>query len=168
MHRRTVLASGGVGLASLFGGCSAVGTVVDESPSVPSGMSTEELHVVDDVLPESGQRRTPGYKETVSRVFTEGEGANQDISSDEVPTSFLAETDFGESFLVVVQYGRQSATWLELDRIERTNGGLDIVVDVGEPSGGYGDDLATHSLLLRITDRRAGVPDHVSAIVHDA
>ncbi len=121
-----------------------------------------------DVLPESRERHETIYNGgTVHRVFTRRENATESITPVDVPASFLDDTDFDESFVVVVQYGRQSATWLELDRIERTDEGLDVVVGIGEPSGGYGDDLAIHSLLLRITDRRAGVPDRVSAIVRD-
>ncbi len=125
-----------------------------------------EAHVVYDVL-EPRDRAAPGYKETAHRVFTERDEAMGSLASGHLPPDLLDDTDFERSFLVVVQYGRQSATWLELDRIERTDDGLDIVARVEEPSGGYGDDLAIHSLLVRITDRRAGVPDHVSATVHD-
>lgn len=166
MRRRTVLAGSGVPLASLLGGCSDGIMALDDSPSLPPGMSVRAEHVVYDVL-EPRERAGPGYKETSHRVFTERDDAMESIASDYLPPNFLDDTDFGGSFLVVVQYGRQSATWLELDHIERTDDGLDIVARVEEPSGGYGDDLAVHSLLLRITDRRAGVPDSVSATVHD-
>ncbi|WP_256298679.1 hypothetical protein [Haloarchaeobius salinus] len=166
MRRRTVLAGGSVALTSLLGGCSAVSTVVDDSPSLPPGMSVRAEHVGHDVF-ESRERAQPGYKEMAHRVFTERDDAMASIASGELPPNFLGDTDFEASFLVVVQYGRQSATWLDLDRIERTDGGLHVVARVEEPSGGYGDDLAIHSLLLRITDSRDGVPDRISVTVDD-
>ncbi|MFC4406965.1 hypothetical protein [Haloarchaeobius iranensis] len=168
MRRRTVLAGGGATFTTLLGGCFSADTLVDDSPSLPPGLSVTTEHVVWDVLPDSRDRRERLYDGgTVHRLFTERENATRAISAPNLPASFLDETDFDESFVVVVQYGRQSATWLELDRIERTDDGLDIVARVAEPSGGYGDDLAIHSLLLRVTDPAGGVPESLRATVVD-
>lgn len=168
MRRRTVLAGGGVALSPLLGGCFAASTFVDDSPSLPAGVSVSAEHAVWDVLPESRERQQRIYDgESVHRLFTDRRTAAESISSDHVPESFLDGTDFDESFVVVVQYGTSSGLYLELDSIERTDDGLALTVDVEAPpsDSGYPDDLAIHSLLLRITDSRAAVPGSLSVTV---
>lgn len=170
MRRRTVLAGSGVALTSLLGGCFALSSSPDDPPSLPSGMSVREAHVPGDVLPDSRERRKRIYdRETVHRLFTERDDATASIASDRAPDDFLAETDFEESFLLVVQYGTQSAKYLELDRVERDDDGLRfrVVTRLPPSNGSYADDLQIHTLFLAVTDPNAGAPEGLAVTVVD-
>lgn len=80
-------------------------------------------------------------------------------------TEFVTATDFTQSFVPIVQIVMQTARWVELRRIERVEGGLDVDVTTASPDWPYGDDAAVHSLAIRVTDERSEVPAELAVTV---
>ena len=155
MKRRGILATvGGIAL-STAAGC------LGEEQTVPDGLTVDTRHWVDDILEEGIWYQRQEGDASVDRfhVLLEDETAaqNQTAGDDDV-MEFIEETDFTESYLVVVQNMMQSARWLELQQIERTEDGINIAVETASPDEPYGDDAAVHSLLIRVTDEQAGTP----------
>ncbi len=160
MNRRQVLAFAGFGVG-VPGGYLAWNWDDSSSPRLPDGVAVETLYLTrnafDDRTLESGPR------EETRTVVADPETAAAELVDEEFVTSFVEDTDFDQSYLVVVQTGMQSEPDLALSDVERTDDGvhLDLVVD--HPRGrGVDDDLATHSLLVRITDEKADVPESVT------
>jgi hypothetical protein len=101
------------------------------------------------------------WREEYHRILANTEAVNREIVDTGPVTAFLTDTDFEESYLVVVQNGMQSEMELVLDAISRRTGGLDLDISIDSPQGGP-DDLLIHSLLVRMTDEKRGVPEELS------
>ena len=155
MKRRRVLAASGGVLFSAVAGCLA------GDRSSPDGMEVETRHWVTDILEEGLWYQRREREESIDRyheLVADETAAQRQIGEDEDVMEFIEETDFTESYLIVVQNMMQSARWLELREIQRTDRGLDIGVATASPDEPYGDDAAVHSLAIRVTDEHADPP----------
>jgi len=160
MNRRRFLALGGVGIGA---GGGYIGWRWYSSPSIPDGMRVESQHFEKDIVSENSSRDTEflEWQEEYRTVLSEREAVNREIIDDVSITPFLDDTDFEDSYLIVVQNGMQSEMELVLDAISRRRYGLHLDVSIESPRSGP-DDLLTHSLLIRVTDKDEGVPEKVS------
>ena len=161
MFRRSVLARIGAGVG-ILGGYVAWNRY--QSPSLPDGIDSKTLYVTGNVFGEPDREDgAPGPREQRQRVIGDEESATEGITFDESAVEFAEETDFDDSYLIIVQTGMQTEPDLELKGISRIADGLHLAVSVEHPWGrGVNDDLGTHSLLIRVTDERNGIPESVS------
>lgn len=162
MKRRSVLATSAGIVFSSVAGC------LGGAQTAPEGMDVETRHWVADILEEGIWYQRREREESVDRyheLIDDETTAQNRIDGGEEVRAFVEETDFAESYLVVVQNMMQSARWLELQQIERTTQGLDIAVETASPDEPYGDDAAVHSLAIRVTDEQAGTPDELQVTI---
>lgn len=164
MKRRQYLATSSLGLLSVGGGCTAIGS----GRGVPDGMSVETRHWAESLLKDgitarlgSGRQGPLLYETLLTGKETAAERLQQDAA--ETARTFVADTDFEHSYLAVVEYfGTSSSYWLELRSLERQESGIHVVVELESPRSRR-DDLASHSLVIRITDDNAETPAEISA-----
>lgn len=162
MKRRRVLATSGGVVLSAVAGC------LGGQPSIPDGMEVETRHWVTDILEEGiwyQQREREASSDRYHELIGDETAARRQISADGDVMEFIEKTDFTESYLIVVQTMMQSARWLELQQIQRTDRGLDIAVVTASPDEPYGDDAAVHSLAIRVTDKRASTPGELHVTI---
>ena len=155
MDRRTVLATSGGVILSAVAGC------LDWRRSTPDEVEVETRHWVADILEEGIWYQRREHEESIDgfhELIEDEMAAQRQISGDEDVREFVEGIDFTESYLIVVQNMMQSARWLELQGIQRTDGGLDVRVATASPDEQYGDDAAVHSLAIRVTDEQVGPP----------
>lgn len=137
-------------------------------PDLPDGMRVATHHTVGSHLREDTIGPSGEQGRTFERVITDRNTAQDQLKNTEEITNFIDETDFNQSYLVVVDAAAwPSGKWLELSEIERTNNGLEIVIVVASPDEPVGDDASVHSLAIRITDTQRGPPEHVVATVSE-
>lgn len=160
MNRRHFLALGGLGIGAAGG---YVGWRWYRSPSIPDGMGVETKHFERDVLSENSPRESEmlEWQEEYHTTIDNKDAANREIIDNESVTAFVSNTDFEESYLIVVQNGMQSEMELVLNTISRQENGLHLDITIDSPQSGP-DDLRIHSLFIRITDEKEGVPEEVS------
>lgn len=164
MNRRQVLAVIGAGVGASGG---YVAWDWYRSPSLPDGMTVDTLYVRGNVF---GEPAPDGYdvgpREERHRILDDEETAASEVTFGESAMDFVEGTDFDDAYLVIVQTGMQTEPDLALEAISRTDEGIQLDVAVEHPWWrGVDDDLGTHSLLVRITDDRADVPDSVSVAI---
>jgi len=133
-----------------------------ESPTFPNGISVETLYDTGDFLwKDSTHRgRNVGANEVEWAIISDRDSAHRAFIIDEELNAFVEETNFSESYLLLIRYGTRSVEVLHLDAIERINNGLWVTIFVEDNPGG--DDLVTHPFLLRITDSENGVAEDVN------
>jgi hypothetical protein len=160
MNRRPFLAACGLGIGA-FGGCLGVGPAA--APSLPEGVRVSTTHLEADALADGSDRNAdfPEWKAEYHTVVADEAAAADRLVDDSPVDGFVAETNFDESVLIVVQNGMQSEMVLVLDAIERREAGLRLDVSIDAPQGGP-DDLRIHSLLVRLTDSDRRVPESVA------
>lgn len=89
------------------------------------------------------------------------------MRNEEEITDFIHETDFAQSYLVIIDSAAwPSEYWLELARIDRTESGLEIAIVSASPEEPVGDDAAVHSLAIRVTDDNEEVPASIKVTVN--
>lgn len=162
MRRRSVLATAGGLLLAAVAGC------LGRAQAVPEGMTVDPRHWVADILEEGIWHQRRERERVVNRyheLIEDETTARNRIDGDEEVMEFVEGTDFAESYLIIVQNMMQSARWLELQRIKRTEHGLDIMVTTASPDEPYGDDAAVHSLAIRVTDEQAGTPNELHVTI---
>ena len=160
MNRRRFLAFCGLGIGTAGG---YIGWRWYHSPSIPDGIKVGTQHIEGDIFAEGSSRDTEflEWQEEYWTVISDREEVDSEITDDESISPFLDDTDFEDSYLIVVQNGMQSEMELVLDAISRREYGLHLNISIDPPQSGP-DDLLTHSLLIRVTDENEGVPDKVS------
>lgn len=159
MNRRRFLAS--AALAGLAGAAGCTGERDD--PIIPDGMTVETRHRVANVLAtDFRERRTDDFPPV---VLADADEARDRIDASAEVREFAQETDFDRSYLLVVQSTGSSEEWLELRLIERTDAGLGVEVVFDANTGAPPDVSAAHSLVIRVTDERMGLPDEVDVTV---
>lgn len=170
MNRRRFLAAGGIAGTVAVAGC--IDVIMRDNPTVPDGMSVTTRHTTGNVFEE--RVLNPGEDITSYHLLITDLSAVQDRLAhkepDEGPSpdprdiGFIEDTDYDESYIVIVKYGMSSVRHLELKAIERIDGGIRLSVETSHQDG-YNDDFADHSKLIRIFDDDAGVPEEVVAEV---
>ncbi|ELY42351.1 hypothetical protein C495_15142 [Natronorubrum sulfidifaciens JCM 14089] len=127
-------------------------------------MNIETLHVERDVSANNFSREgeSLAWKEEYHTVIEDVDTADRELEDIGSVTKFIDETNFNDSYMVIVQNGVQSEPDLVLDTIKRIENGLKIEISIDYPWFGVNDDLITHSLLIRITDSKDGVPETVT------
>lgn len=162
MDRRTLLnMAGGVFLSSVAG-CLGGGQ------AIPEGMTVDTRHWVGDILEEGIWYQRQERENLVNQyheLIDDETTAQTRIDGDDEVMEFVDGTDFSKSYLVIAQNMMQSARWLELGGIERTDQGLDINVRTVSPDEPYGDDAIAHSLAIRMTDAQGGKPDELTVSI---
>ena len=164
MQRRRLLATGaGSALLGLAGCLDALADSGrgSESPDLPEGMSVESYDWTGLVLEDGIRDRELGGEDidVYHTLITDRATAEDRVLPEAETDGFILDTDFATSYVVVVQNVMQSARWLELSGIRRLDGGgLEVTVVSKEPDGSYGDDAIPHSLVMRVTDEKAGIP----------
>lgn len=103
------------------------------------------------------------WQEQYSTVISDETTAETVLTDADPPASFVAATDFADSYLVIIQTGAQSAAELTLDTLDWADDHLHVEASIEYPDGPQGDDLVTHSLLIRITDEE--LPEEVSITI---
>ncbi|ELY32593.1 hypothetical protein C500_03679 [Natrialba magadii ATCC 43099] len=126
-------------------------------------MAVETVHVERDVLAANASRdgEPLAWKEEYHTIIEDPETADSELADIGSVTEFIDNTTFDDSYIVIVQNGMQSDPDLVLDAISRLENGLNIEISIDAPRMG-GDDLITHSLLIRITDLEDGVPETIT------
>lgn len=134
----------------------------------PEGIAVDTRHWVADILEEGiwyAHQEREGSVNRYHDLIGDESAAQNRVTQDEEVWAYVEEIDFEDSYLIVVQNVMQSARWLELDRIERIERGLDIAVETASPDEPYGDDATPHSLTIRVTDEQAGIPNELQVTV---
>lgn len=144
--------------------------VLPEGPVVPDGVTVETRHWSRDALDSDplSSSRTLGPTVGCHVLVAHRSAAESRVDADAEAAAFVRETDFERSFVVVAQNMMQSARWLELRRIDRVDGGLEVRVVTREPDEPYGDDATVHTLAIRVTDQRSDVPSELAVTVDGA
>ncbi|PSQ19177.1 hypothetical protein BRD00_02735 [Halobacteriales archaeon QS_8_69_26] len=172
MNRRRFLAATALGALAGVAGCAGA----SESSTPSDGMDVETRHWVTDVLATDYRDRAPDGGPAPPVVLADPAEARDRIDPDEGSTwfdasdevdRFVRDTDFERSYLLVVQDGDSHQRYLELRSIERTDARLDVWASFDADVGSPVDDLVVHSLVVRVTDEEAGVPDRVELTVAD-
>lgn len=139
-----------------------------DGQGVPDGIDVATEHVVD-VLEDGlwaqqgmGNERPNHYY----RLVPDESAASAELTEEASRKSFVRETEFDRSSLLVVQHMMSSERWLTLERIERIQGGLAVAVATESPAGGYVQDEGAHSLMLRITDDEGTVPTELRVSIN--
>lgn len=166
MYRRAFVATGVTGIVGVAGYISLTsGDTGDEStntePNVPASMTVKTHYPNDDVV-DRDQYEFLGPEETAIHILDDRETANESIEPPTASvTSFIEETVFNESYLLVVRRGMESRPDLKLAAIERRDNGLHLKITIVPPKGDTESDLVNQSLLIRVTDNIAP-PDSVT------
>lgn len=161
MNRRRFLAGATV-LPVAVAGCLGRG----ENPDTPNQMAVESRHWTGIVFEDTKQvaKRLELEDKPIAyhEIITDREAAEDRIERED-GGEFIEEPDFDESYLVVIAAGYWSSSdEFELAEIDRTESGLHVGVRVESPDDEQLDDLAPHSLAVRVTDEQAVVPDEIS------
>lgn len=160
MERRNILLSTASVFSVGFAGCSLLKTGSStDRPTLSGGLSVETQRWDGCVLSEMPVCNTAdnGYNTIIPDRTT---ARNRLIEKSEIDT-FIEETDFSESYVLLVQYRMQSVRWLTLRAIERTETGLRVGVTTESPDGSYADDAVPHTLAVRITDEKSNGPRRI-------
>ena len=158
MHRRRVLAGIATTLPIGLAGC----LDLFAADRTPDDMTAVALHwvgciVEDGCLDPSGPR--PRSQQT---VITDRETADRRLVDRDDLHGIVDGTDFERAYLLaIVVAAWPSGMWLELQHIDRIDGGLRVALVVQSPDEPVGDDASVHSMLLRIIDDEVGVPDRI-------
>lgn len=160
MNRRHFLALGGLGIGTVGG---YIGWRWHQSPSIPDGMRVETQHFEKDILSKNSSRESEllEAREEYHSIKANRDAVSRELIDNDSLASFLNNTDFEESYLIVVQNRMQSDMELMIDTISRQEDGLHLDIIIDAPRSGP-DDSRIHSLLMRITDEEKGIPEEIS------
>ncbi|WP_255171410.1 hypothetical protein [Natrononativus amylolyticus] len=140
----------------------------ETEPSVPESMTVETEHWPKDILEKGLWYQQREQEEPPSNYYTviaDKKAVGKKIAEDVDAEEFTSETDFDQSYLLVVQNMMQSARWLELQRINQREEGVDVDVVTESPDEDYADDATVHSLLIRVSDQTEGVPTELNVTI---
>jgi len=160
MERRNFLAASGLGIIAVGG---PIGWLFVQSSKTDMGASTR--HFEENILSENTSRGNGilDYKETNTTIITSAAEAGNNLISKKGVGEFVDNTDFASSYLVLIQNGMSSEMTLALDSISREEDSIHFDVSVEPPETNYApDNVATHSLLVRIGNKEGGIPQSVS------
>lgn len=166
MNRRATLVSTTAILSVGLAGCSLLTTgPSDDPPDLPDGLSAETHRWNDCVLRDTPICDTPDLQKSHNAILSDRETARNRLAENTDANDFIEDTDFSQSYVLLVQYRMQSARRLVLDTIERTETDLRVGVTTESPNESYGDDSVPHTLAVRITDEQSDGPRTITVSV---
>lgn len=132
---------------------------LERQPTIPSSMSVESIYRGEDVRTETKQsvgrnplaHAVPRNERERYDILDSRAETTKTIAADDGLDTFIEETDFASSYLVLVQTGLQPQAELELREIERGTDALAIHVGI-DYERSIDDITRPHSILVRITD----------------
>ena len=138
--------------------------------TTPPEMSIDSHHwngiVLEDnrrVAEEIDWRDTPNAYRT---IITDSADADERLERRDELDEFVRETDFEESYLLIIVAGYWSSDYeLAVNEVSRTETGLNVSLETVAPTGGQVDDEAPYSVVLRVKDERDVIPDEVTVQV---
>lgn len=168
MRRRKLISAIGSASILVSTGCLDILRESDSEPdkndpNTPENMKVETLYPGEDVV-DPDQASRPGFDgEPQSILIGDNEKADDLIeSSDEAVGSFVRDTDFESSYVLVIRRGMRSRPDLELAAVDRGGGDLHVKLRVTQPEGDNVADHVTQSILLRITDEQDALPESIT------
>ena len=165
MHRRRYLSLAGIGGVASISGCANQINQALRSPETPAGMTVETASWPSGFI-TTDDREWPYAVVVTSRDQAADNLAIGETAYDNDPSAFVDQTDFDQSYLILIEYAPASGTdSLELKRIERRDHGIHVTAKVYEPNGS--DDVTTHSLFIRVTDETDDPPQDMTVEVID-
>lgn len=168
MKRRRLVALGGVTAFGGLTGCSSVYGQISDAPQTPDGMTVETENWGDGHLDSIGGERPFAVAVTSASEATAEVSTLRTNREDYDPIDFIEQTDFGTSYLILVEWmGASSGASLELEHIKRRDHGLHVEARVVEPDGFAPSDVSAHSLFIRVTDEREDAPEKVTTHVRE-
>ena len=167
MKRQSLIATGIVVLLLL----SSALWYQQSSCGIPDEVTVNERYSQERVLSDATatDRGALSPEETWWRVVTNDTAARTTFANETRATEFARNTDFDTAYLLVVQTADSSTPGLVPKCYERNGVGATVTVSLTDQSGPRTDDLVTHTLVMRIDDRRTTPPSNVSVRVtgHD-
>lgn len=164
MRRRRVLTLVGVGWVAGISGCVNQITRALQSPVIPAGMTVETASWSVGGI-KNDDREWPYAVVVTSRDEAADNIAYPERTFDNGPRAFVDQTDFEQSYLILVGNVYASGTdSLILKRIERRAQGLYVTAKVYRPGNGS-NDVTGHSLFIRVTDEKDGPPQDITVEV---
>lgn len=133
----------------------------------PDGMTAVYHHSVGCIL-EAGCLSPAGPRpRSQQSVFTDQAAADRRLVDRDDLNGFVDGTEFERAYLLgIVVAAWPSGMWLELQNIDRIDDGLRVSVVVQSPDEPVGDDASLHSILVRIIDEEAELPDRIEIQVN--
>ena len=174
MKRRRLLALSGFGLFTGLSGC-GVGrgwcskrrALFSDAPETPVGMTVETENWPGVIYPRDRDRPFAVVVTSVAEAKHEV-GILKSNRKDPDPITFIEQTNFNDSYLVLVDWwGSSSSDDLVLDRIERRENGVHVAAKVIEPCGPSTSDMSAHSLFIRVTDKQENPPEQATVHVNE-
>lgn len=163
-HRRQFLATVTAATIPSIAGClSSTSELLSSSPEVSSGMSVDSYSAMGDVLVD-GLREGDHSEDYYWTIITDQSAAGKRYKDDDSVHEFIQETDFTESYLIVVQYGMQSDKDLVIESVKRRGSDVRVEYSIDTPWT-VGDDYNYHSSILRITDDELDLPDDIIVVI---
>ena len=167
MNRRQILRGLGTCLPVGLAGCAGFGS----NPDTPEGIEVDIYYpgnpMTDDEEPLKSLDRHDDTPESYQTILKRRSGADERLRDEEEITEIVRNTDFEDSYLLIVVAGWWSSSYdLELTRIERASFGLRVFFRTEEPTiGEVTMDEALHAVVIRVTDDEREVPEEVQVIV---
>lgn len=135
--------------------------------TVPDEMTVETQHRIGSHLVDTGIGPSGERPRSEQAIIPDQTTAQQQLKHEDEITDFVEQTDFTQSYIVVVV----AAAWpseysMEIESIERTDAGVRVSIAISSPGEAVADDAAVHSLAIRVTDERKNVPDRVTVEIN--
>jgi hypothetical protein len=165
MKRRRLVALGGLTTLIGLSGCSDVYGRLSGAPETPEGVTVDTQSCGDGVISAEGREEPFALVASSTDEAMDGLWMGQTNREEYDPAEFIRQTDFEESYLVMVRWCcSSSGDSLALGRIEHQDYGVHIVADIVDADGLAPNDMSPHALFIRITDERKETPER--ATVH--
>ena len=162
MDRRKFLLYTGVTFPTALVGC----LYGSNTPNLPNEMNVDINYMTGSHLRNSTLEVSGEQGRTFETVITDRKSALDRMKNTEQISNFIQQTGFMSSYIVVIDAAAwPSDMWLELEKVEYSDTGLQCVIAVVSPDESVGDDAAVHSLALRITDAERAPPEMVHTVV---
>lgn len=139
----------------------------NDSCQTPIDLSVETQYTKSSVLSERGlaELGAPGANEDHHRTITNASAARYYLENGSAAEAFALETDFDDSYALMIVSGDSSVPRLELRCVQRDGRRHVVEAAFTRTSGPRTADIRTHSLLLRISDKQIVAPDNVTVRV---
>lgn len=175
MKRRRLLALSELGALTSLSGC-GVGrgwcskrrALFSDAPETPDGMTVETANWSDGLIDSRGRVRPFAVVVTSVAEAKEVVALLRTNREDYDPITFIEETNFEESYLILVEWmGSSSSDDLTLSRIERREKGVHVTTELIEAYGAKLADMSAHSLFVRVIDEQENAPERATVHVNE-